>query len=132
MAEIMLNPQNLNPMSKNLCISSEQDLSPASSAFRNMMRFLRVFAANFSAVPELEKTGLDRNKPDYSEIKRKIIFAAHEPDFQLFSLVLICTHLFSDKKKILFSKMRSMANESWYDEHSACEFTAGKSDCTFL
>jgi hypothetical protein len=113
-------------MSKNLCLSlpCEQGLSPTSSAFRNIMRFLCLFAANVSAGPEREKTWLDRDKPGYSEINRKIIS-------QVYSRILNCTHLFSHKKKVLFSKMSSVANESWYDEHGACEFTAGKSDCTF-
>ena len=55
MAGIAPDPQNQNPMSKRLCISlpGEQNLSPASSASRNIMRFLRLFAASSSAGSEL-------------------------------------------------------------------------------
>jgi hypothetical protein len=53
--EMAPEPQKLKPMSKSICISlpGGQSLSPAGSASRNMMRFLRHFAASSSAIPGL-------------------------------------------------------------------------------
>jgi hypothetical protein len=82
-------------MNKRHCISipREQSLPPASSAFRNIIRFLRLFAASFSAGPEREKTGLDRDKPGYSGIKSKNNFGRHFLPSHLISGHLTSSHI---------------------------------------
>ena len=94
-------------MNKTLCISlsGEQSRAPESSVVCNILRFLRLFAANFFAGPEWEKTGLDRDKTGYSGIVSKIFFP---PFFDAVSGHLSLSQLISHKKCFYFLTVRRL------------------------